>query len=59
MAVSKLDLAWEAVNALGGSGEQGNSYDQGYADAINKALEQIEKLGGKDPLPQFWAMGND
>jgi hypothetical protein len=47
-----IDLAWETVNALGGSAEQDNSYDQGFVDAIGKALEAIEKLVGKDPLPQ-------
>jgi hypothetical protein len=48
--IPKLDLAWEAVNALGGSDQQNNSYDQGFVDAIQKALEAIEKLGGRDPL---------
>lgn len=50
--ISKIDLAWEAVNTLGGSPDQNNSYDQGMVDGIAKALEVIEKLGGKDPLPQ-------
>lgn len=50
--ITNLDLAWEAVNALGGTGEQDNSYDQGHVDAIAKALEAIEKLGGEDPLPK-------
>ena len=46
--ISALDFAWEAVNALGGRAN--NSYDQGFVDAIGKALEEIEKLGGSDPL---------
>jgi hypothetical protein len=50
VAESKLDLAWERINALGGSDQQNNSYDQGWVDAIGKALEAIEKLGGSDPL---------
>lgn len=50
--IPTIDLAWEAVNALGGSAEQNNSYDQGMVDGIARALEAIEKLGGKDPLPQ-------
>jgi hypothetical protein len=45
-----LDKAWEQINALGGSDLQNNSYDQGFVDAIGKALEVIESLGGKDPL---------
>jgi hypothetical protein len=50
--ITKLDLAWEAVNALGGSREQNNSYDQGHVDAIARALEEIERLGGEDPAPK-------
>lgn len=52
MDIPKIDLAWEAINALGGSSMQNNSYDQGAVDAIAKALEEIERLGGKDPEPQ-------
>jgi hypothetical protein len=47
--IAKLDQAWEAINVLGGSPEQNNSYDQGFVDAIVKALDEIEKLGGMDP----------
>jgi hypothetical protein len=47
--ITKLDMAWEAINALGGSSEQNNSYDQGAVDVIAKALEAIEVLGGMDP----------
>lgn len=46
--ISKLDLAWEAVNALGGSPD---ASDPSFNDAIASALEEIEKLGGKDPAP--------
>lgn len=41
-----LAEVWEAVNCLGGSAYQNNSYDQGAVDAIGKALEAIEELGG-------------
>ncbi len=54
MQTPVIDMAWAAVNALGGSPYQDNSYDQGFVDAIAKALIEIEKLGGKDPLIQ-WA----
>ena len=50
--IPTIDLAWEAINALGGRPDQDNSYDQGVVDAIAKALEAIERLGGKDPQPQ-------
>jgi hypothetical protein len=45
--VPKIDLAWEAVSALGAESPQ-----EGFADAISKALTIIEQLGGKDPGPQ-------
>ena len=47
--ISKLDLSWEAVNALGGSAETKDVREQSYNDAIGDALMEIEKLGGKDP----------
>ena len=47
--MEKLDQVWDAVNVLGGRPDQDNSYDQGWADAIAKALDEIEKLGGMDP----------
>lgn len=50
--ISKLDLAWEAVNALGGQPQQpGNQHEAGYIEGISAALDAIEKLGGKDPAP--------
>ena len=45
---SPLDRAWAAVNALGGVAS--SSYERGFVDAIGKALEEIERLGGEDPL---------
>lgn len=51
-AIPELDLAWESVNAEGGSSSQDNIYDQGIITGIERALDAIEKLGGKDPAPQ-------
>lgn len=48
--ISKLDLAWEAVNALGGAATSGVA-ETAYNTAIGRALAEIEKLGGKDPAP--------
>lgn len=48
--IPQIDLAWEAVNALGGTAS--TPIEEAYVDAISKALDAIEKLGGKDPLPQ-------
>ena len=45
-----LDQAWHEINALGGIVRYLGGYDQGFCDAIGKALEIIEKLGGDDPL---------
>ena len=49
--ISALDLAWEAVNALGGACVSGDITGQAYNTAIDDALGTIEKLGGKDPAP--------
>jgi hypothetical protein len=46
----KLDAAWEAVNALGGTVREVDAHGAGYVEAINHALDEIEKLGGIDPL---------
>jgi hypothetical protein len=52
-AISTLDLAWEAVNALGGMlAPNDGPIRHSYHAAINDALAEIEKLGGKDPAPQ-------
>ena len=48
-----INQAWAAINSLGGRADQDNSYDQGYVDAIGRALEEIEKLGGRDPLERL------
>jgi hypothetical protein len=50
--IPAIDLVWEAVNSLGGCEIQDSSYDQGFVDGISKALEAIEKLGGRDPQMQ-------
>lgn len=46
--MTDLDRAWEAINVLGGV--PANEYERGFNDAIGRALDEIEKLGGKDPL---------
>jgi len=48
-ADTPLNLAWEAVNALGGSGS--TAEELAYIYGIERALEVIEHLGGVDPLP--------
>ena len=50
--IPKLDLAWEAVNALGGYVAPGDLEGSGFSYGIEKALEAIESLGGKDPAAQ-------
>ncbi len=47
--ITKLDIAWKAVNALGGSIHHPDPYERGFRDAIDRALEEIEALGGRDP----------
>lgn len=58
--ITNLDLAWERINALGGSDLQNNSYDQGAVDTVTKALAIIEDLGGVDPAPKRaeWRQAN-
>ena len=48
-----LDAAWAAVNALGGTPRKGDLFDEGYVEAIDKALAEIERLGGMDPLDRI------
>ena len=48
--MSDLDKAWEAINALGGWVSDNDIRGLGYNDAIEKALAEIEKLGGADPV---------
>lgn len=50
--IPKLDLAWEAINALGGYVAPGDLEGAAFSKAIDKALEVIEELGGKDPAQQ-------
>lgn len=45
-----LDMAWEQINALGGASM--TSDDTAFNHGIEKALDVIESLGGKDPAPQ-------
>lgn len=47
--MEKLDQAWEAINALGGSKMYAVGYDLGICDTVERALEIIEALGGMDP----------
>ena len=46
-----LDQAWAAINTLGGCPT--TDYGRGWVDAIAHALEEIEKLGGRDPLERI------
>lgn len=48
--ITPLDLAWEAVNSLGGVPR--TMADADYCRAINDALDRIEALGGEDPAPK-------
>lgn len=50
LGVPAIDLAWEAVNALGGTAD-GSAASHAYVKAIEDALAAIENLGGKDPAP--------
>lgn len=50
--IPAIDLAWEAVNSLGGAPAEGDLFEAGFVTAINEALEAIEALGGKDPARQ-------
>lgn len=43
-----LDECWEAVNALGGTAR--NAAEEAANLEIGRALAEIEKLGGMDPL---------
>ncbi|WP_022723390.1 hypothetical protein [Rhodopseudomonas sp. B29] len=60
IAITALDLAWEEINALGGSDPSVMSPDElAYNRAISDALEIIERLGGEDPAPKRAAAGRD
>lgn len=45
-----LDLAWERINALGGFADPDDKRGNGVNWAVERALNIIEELGGKDPL---------
>ena len=47
--ITKLDLTWEAINSLGGTISMPDPYERGFRDAIDRALDAIESLGGSDP----------
>ena len=49
--ITDLDRAWEAVNALGGTGS--GERHAGHEEALGQALDEIEKLGGRDPLTKI------
>ncbi len=52
--VTKLDLAWELVNALGGAVDSQPQHDathNGAGAVLDAALKIIEELGGRDPAP--------
>jgi hypothetical protein len=50
----KLDRAWEAINALGGSGS--TPEELAFVYAIERALDEIEALGGMDPKQRALVM---
>lgn len=56
VAESKLDLAWEKINALGGYAGEYDDFGKGINHAVEQALFIIEELGGSDPLPKRAAM---
>jgi hypothetical protein len=43
-------VAWSDIYSLGGINHSRSAYEQGYIDAINEALEVIERLGGQDTV---------
>lgn len=47
-----LDLAWEKINAIGGTCGQYDDFGKGINHAVEQALFIIEELGGADPLPK-------
>lgn len=50
MSDRDLDALWAAVYSLGGAARPGDLYDAGYNQAIDDALRQIEKAGGRDTI---------
>jgi hypothetical protein len=49
--IPQIDLAWEAVSALGAW-----STERKFGDAVGRALVIIEQLGGKNPARSACAM---
>jgi hypothetical protein len=49
MPNTSLDQAWADINALGGPGRPSDPYDLGYAEALDAALEAVERQGGMSP----------
>lgn len=58
LTITPLDLAWEAINALGGVPTSSVPADIAYDAAIGAALAEIEKLGGSDPAHRRWLAAN-
>jgi hypothetical protein len=47
--ITAIDLAWEKVNALGGTHGEYDDFGRGINNAVEQALFIIEELGGSDP----------
>lgn len=47
--ITPLDLAWEKINALGGTTTEYDDFGKGINHAVDQALFIIEELGGSDP----------
>jgi len=50
--VTPLDLAWEEINALGGTWVKGDEVGREVNATVGDALKIIERLGGGDPAPK-------
>ena len=46
--ITALDRAWSAINALGGTYAPNDLAGEGYCNAIDDALAELEKLGATD-----------
>lgn len=56
--ITALDIAWEQINALGGTVGEYDDYGKGINHAVEQALFIIEELGGSDPLSKRAAIKN-
>ena len=54
--ITNLDLAWEKINALGGTTTEYDDFGKGINHAVEQALFIIEELGGTDPAPKRHAL---